>query len=130
MNNTTEEMDAIQRANEIQKVIGRAKEMISIVQFAKEDPDHVLRRRFKRLHLYTLYDKHDCLIKLDEKLAKFENAVKPQEREAIPQGRETNEIAEEATKQALGFSTLIKQIDDALNEFGMPSDLEISSSLH
>lgn len=113
-------MDAIKRTNERNKVISRAKEMVSIVQFAKEDPDHVLRRRFKRLHLYTLYDKHNRLIKLDEKLAELERAMRPPEMEATLQQRERDEIAEEALKQASELSPLINQIDTALNEFGMP----------
>jgi hypothetical protein len=119
-NNTTDQMDAIKRTNERNKVISRAKEMVSIVQFAKEDPDHVLRRRFKRLHLYTLYDKHNRLIKLDEKLAELERAMRPPEMEATLQQRERDEIAEEALKQASELSPLINQIDTALNEFGMP----------
>jgi hypothetical protein len=114
--NLADTNETIHPTNMINKVLGLARRMISIVRFAKEDHDHVLRRRFERLHLYTLYSKHDRLIELDEELAQFERAVTPKK-------EENYNVTEEAKEQALKFSTLIKQIDDALDEFGMPFDL-------
>jgi hypothetical protein len=45
--------------------------MHRFVSVYTEDPDHVLRRRFTRLHLYNLYQKHKYLVELDKKASKF-----------------------------------------------------------
>lgn len=50
------------------------KDLRELVDFIEQDHDndHVLCRRFRRLHLYTIYKYHMNLVKLADELEKFE----------------------------------------------------------
>jgi hypothetical protein len=90
--------------------INHAKDMINIVAFYQEDNDHVLQRRFLRLHLYNLYTKHKRLVDLDKELLSIEIAVKPEPGTGI--------ISADAYKKAARLQDLLIDIDAALKDFG------------
>jgi hypothetical protein len=93
--------------------VGRATEMVQGVKFYKEDRDHVLRRRFERLHLYNLFSKHSRLVDLDTRIAQLEERVEdaahPRPGQPLP---DVHEVAK-------GINDLIGQIDQALRDFGI-----------
>ena len=85
-------------------------EMHRVVSVYADDPDHVLRRRFNRLHLYNLYQKHKYLVDLDEKVRTLERDLAP-----------TN--ADHASSTDKGSETLddlLLDVDKRLKDFGKP----------
>jgi hypothetical protein len=88
-----------------------ARDVVRLVKFYQKDNDHVLRRRFHRLHLYNLYQKHNRLVELDKKLLFLESTMKPDE---------DGKVNADAQQQALSLNPLIKDIESALLEFGTP----------
>jgi hypothetical protein len=98
-------------ADNPQDTLVAAREVVRLIGFYQQDNDHVLHRRFQRLHLYNLYSKHNCLVELDKELGSLENAIKPQ-----TDGTPHPEAFEQAPKLDAG---LFVRIDDALKDFGM-----------
>jgi hypothetical protein len=88
----------------------RAREVVGLIRFYQEDKDHVLRRRFQRLHLYNLYNKHNRLVELDQEISHLEEAVMPLAYDGT--------LHKEAYQQAHELDSLLSQIDDALRQFG------------
>jgi hypothetical protein len=89
----------------------KAQEVVKLIKFYREDNDHVLRRRFHRLHLYNLYQKHDSLVQLDNQLLFLESRVKPDTNDGMAHS--------DAFEQAAKLDSLISQVGIALKEFGM-----------
>jgi hypothetical protein len=58
-----------------EKDSNRFDEMRHVVSFYAADSDHVLRRRFSRLHWYNLYQKHKLLVELDKKVGLLEETI-------------------------------------------------------
>jgi hypothetical protein len=94
-----------------QNTLVKAREVVRLIGFYQQDNDHVLHRRFQRLHLYNLFSKHSCLVQLDKELGCLENAVKPQK-----DGTVHPKAFEQAPKLN---ASLYARIDNALKEFGM-----------
>src|SRR4051794_16506773 len=90
-----------------------AQELAEIVAFAGEDGDHVLRRRFEKLHLYNLYSKHQTLVKLDEKLGELEAAVRSA-------SDKDHELSPKTIEKASELRSLVVEVDKALEAFGTP----------
>lgn len=90
--------------------VAHARDVIEATKFAAEDPDHVLRRQFQRLHLYNLYSKHDKLVKLDEEIARMEMAV-------IPGKDGLVEDPASAIRQAGNLNDILLRISLAIQEF-------------
>jgi hypothetical protein len=82
-----------------------------LIDFYQRDHDHVLRRRFHRLHLYNIYHKHNRLVELDRDLICLERAIK--------QNKKTDEPQPIAQLQAEDLKRQIDVIDSALKDFGM-----------
>ncbi|KAF2097344.1 hypothetical protein NA57DRAFT_77600 [Rhizodiscina lignyota] len=82
------------------------------VQFSKEDDDHVLKRAFKRLHLYNLYHKHSRLVQLDKKIAELEVGVV---------GGKPGEPVPDVRNIAVNIGQLLTQVDQALKDFDAAS---------
>jgi predicted dithiol-disulfide oxidoreductase (DUF899 family) len=87
-------------------------EMHRVVSVYAADPDHVLRRRFTRLHFYNLYQKHKHLVKLDEKISTLERDLAG-----------TNARQDYASSTQQGSETLddlLLEVDKRLRDFGKP----------
>ena len=82
--------------------------MQHVVSFYDEDPDHVLRRRFNRLHFYNLYQKHKYLVELDEKVRALERDC-----------RVTN-LGPDQPLPTKALDDLLLDIDKRLKDFGKP----------
>ena len=82
--------------------------MRHVVSFYDEDADHVLRRRFKRLHFYNLYQKHKYLVELDEKVCTLERDCCVAE----------SDIDQSSPPKTL--DNLLADIDKGLKDFGRP----------
>jgi hypothetical protein len=91
--------------------INYARGVARLINFYQVDHDHVLHRRFHRLHLYNIYQKHDRLVELDKMLGNLELAIKPNEKTGLPEPN--------AQLQAASLGRLLKDIDIALKDFGM-----------
>jgi hypothetical protein len=87
------------------------RDLIRLVEFYKDDGDHVLHRRFHRLHLYNLYQKHNTLVQLDAKLRFMENSMVPDEKD----GKLDPKVSKE---QVDGLDNLLHDIEKALGQFG------------
>lgn len=84
-----------------------------VVDFLEADDDHLIFRRFKRLHLINLYEKHNRLLELDEEAAAVQ-------RDADPKTRDKDAYEEPDDKEAY-VSALYANIDQALKDFGQNS---------
>lgn len=82
--------------------------MQHIVSFYDEDPDHVLRRRFNRLHFYNLFQKHKYLVELDEEVRALERDC-----------RVTN-LGPDQPLRTRSLHDLLVDIDKRLKDFGKP----------
>jgi hypothetical protein len=91
----------------------RFNEMCHVVSVYAEEPDHVLQRRFTRLHLYNLYDKHKRLVDLDKKISIIERNM------ALPNADMHQSIATDEGLEKL--DNLLSEIDKALKDFGKPT---------
>ena len=101
--------------------INNARNAINMIDFYQVDSDHVLKRRFLRLHLYNLYSKHKRLVDLDKELASLENAVRPEPKTGL--------VSAEAYKKAPCLASLLVDIDAALKDFGTGCVLRVHSLL-
>jgi hypothetical protein len=97
-------------ADSVKEILVKVREVVRLVGFYQQDNDHVLRRRFQRLHLYNLYNKHNSLVQLDKEIGYLERVVKPQE---------NGTVHPEAFEEAPKLDALFARIDAALKEFGM-----------
>jgi hypothetical protein len=91
-------------------LLSRRRNVIELIDFFQEDPDHVLRRRFGRLHLYNLYSKHNNLLDIDKDLVSWENKIRPQLKDGTDHPQADAEISK--------LDDLYNRIDVALKEFG------------
>ena len=89
-----------------------AMKMVEGVKFYKKENDHVLKRQFRRLHLYNLYYKHARLVELDKEIEALEESV--DEIKDKEKGKPIPDIAEIA-KDIDGF---MENVDKAIREFG------------
>jgi hypothetical protein len=83
---------------------------VRVVDFYKEDPDHVLFHRFRRLHFHNLLKKHSELQELDEQMRQVETAMK---------GQDDGTDHPDAFKCAQEYEDLLIKVDNALKNFGM-----------
>lgn len=88
-------------------------EMVRAVGFCKDENDHLLKRRFRRLHLYNLYCKHARLVDLDKRIAQLEKRV--WDATHLKPGQPLPNVPE----VAVGIDDLIMEIDQALRDFGI-----------
>jgi len=86
--------------------------MVQGVQFYQEEDDHILMRRFKRLHLYNLHYKHERLVALDGRMRVLEQRVL-----GLPKTNVDDPIPDIA-EIAGNIDGLMKEIDQALRDFG------------
>jgi hypothetical protein len=91
-------------------VLNKARDVIELIKIYQVDNDHVLHRRFRKLHLYNLYQKHNRLVELDKKLLHLESRLKPV--------RKVGTSHPDAKDQAASLDALISDIDAALKDFG------------
>jgi hypothetical protein len=91
------------------RIINPVKDAIRVVEFYKEDSDHVLFCQFRRLHFHNLLKKHTELKKLDERIYNVEIAMKEQ-----PDGTDHPKALERAKE----YEGLLEEIDKALKDFG------------
>ena len=82
--------------------------MRRVVTIYDEDSDHVIRRRFNRLHFYNLYQKHRCLVELDEQVAALQRDCR---------ATDTNPERASSTEN---LDMLLSEIDERLKDFGKP----------
>lgn len=82
--------------------------MHNVASFYFEDPDQVLRRRFRRLHFYNLYQKHKYLVELDEKVGTLER------------GCGATNLDPNRTFSTKTLDTLLLDVDKGLKDFGKP----------
>jgi uncharacterized protein YpiB (UPF0302 family) len=94
------------------RIINPVKDALRVVEFYKEDSDHVLFCQFRRLHFHNLLKKHAELKRLDERVYNVEIAMKEQ-----PDGTDHPE----ALKRAKEYEGLLEEIDKALKDFGLYS---------
>ena len=74
-----------------------------------EDSDHVIRRRFNRLHFYNLYQKHKCLVEIDEEVA------------ALQRDCRVTDTNPERASSSENLDKLLSEIDERLKDFGKPN---------
>jgi hypothetical protein len=91
-------------------VLNTARDVVEVVKIYEEDNDHVLCRRFRKLHLYNLYHKHNRLVVLDKSILHLERTLEPTERDGTSHP--------DAQDQAASLDGLISNIDAALKDFG------------
>jgi len=106
-------------------------DLFKIIAVYKQDKDHVLQRRFRRLHLCNLYQKHKVLVDIDEKIAEVQEAMTLKERNEA--GKE--ELAWDAYEQASKIPDLLDQLHNAFQDFGNilnnnPYELSSTSNLN
>src|ERR1700760_1386383 len=85
-------------------LLNRAKDVVLMIQHYTEDNDIVLCRRFRRLHLYNLYNKHNRLVELDRDIHHFEDSV---------MSGKNGSTSEKAFDEATKFQSLLEKIDSA-----------------
>ena len=93
------------------KEYNRFNSMQKVVSFYLEDPDQVLRRRFRRLHFYNLYQKHKHLVELDERVGRLER------------GCGATNLDPNHTFSTKTLDTLLLDIDKGLKDFGKPETI-------
>ena len=82
--------------------------MRHVISFYDEDPDHVLRRRFNRLHFYNLYQKHKYLVELDEEVR------------ALERDCHVTNLCPDQPLRTKSLGELLLDIDKGLKDFGKP----------